>query len=133
MRQKLRQVLLAVLEAHLLSVQLRVVQRDTAPQPSRPSSPSAPKHVQKLAPDKTHGNSLSSQKPTWVYRLRSNSDGSLLKNGITSKAVPEKRYTKDFMKDKYMDAYLQPNRKAAYDTEYQLNLVQPGPLNKNLH
>jgi RHS repeat-associated protein len=49
-----------------------------------------------------HGNSLQSTRPTWGYKLYSN-DGTFLKNGITSKAIPETRYnTKGFMVDKYM-------------------------------
>lgn len=55
-------------------------------------------------------------RPTWGYKLFSN-DGKFLKNGITYKAIPEKRYTNGFMKDKYMDAIKFPNRREAYDWE----------------
>ena len=40
-----------------------------------------------------HGNSLQSLKPTWGYKLFSQ-DGTFLKNGITSKLIPEARYSK---------------------------------------
>ncbi len=79
-----------------------------------------------------HGNSLKSLKPTWGYKLYSN-DGTLLKNGITSKVIPETRYTKGFMKDKYMEAIPFPNRKAAWNWEFQQNQILRGPLNKNMH
>ena len=82
---------------------------------------------------KVHGNSLKSQRPTWGYKLYS-TDGTFLKNGITSQIIPEKRYTKSFMEDKRMiDPILFPNRQAAWDWEYQQNLIQRGPLNKNMH
>ena len=82
--------------------------------------------------EKVHGNSLDSEKPTWGYKLYKN-DGEFLKNGITSKEVPEKRYTKSFMSDKYMEKELFPNRRAAYDWEYSQNTIQRGPLNLNMH
>lgn len=38
------------------------------------------------------------------------------------------------MEDKRMiDPILFPNRQAAWDWEYQQNLIQRGPLNKNMH
>jgi hypothetical protein len=79
-----------------------------------------------------HGNSLKSLRPTWGYKLFSN-DGTFLKNGITSKAIPETRYPKSFMSDKYMKGTPFPNRKAAWDWEFQQNLIQKGPLNLNMH
>jgi hypothetical protein len=80
-----------------------------------------------------HGNSLSSLKPTWGYRLFSN-DGTFLKNGITSRAIPETRYTKAFMTDKNMGTrILFPNRAAAYQWEFQQNSILRGPLNFNMH
>ena len=82
---------------------------------------------------KVHGNSLKSQRPTWGYKLYS-TDGTFLKNGITSQKIPEKRYTKSFMEDKRMEPIeLFPNRQAAWDWEYQENLINRGPLNKNMH
>lgn len=80
-----------------------------------------------------HGNSLSSPRPTWGYKLYSE-DGNFLKNGITSKPIPELRYTKTFMFDKYMgEKILFPNRIEAYKWEFQQNLIQRGPLNLNMH
>ena len=80
-----------------------------------------------------HGNSLKSQRPTWGYKLYS-TDGTFLKNGITSEKIPQKRYTNSYMKDKKMVPIQQfPNRQAAWDWEYQQNLIQRGPLNKNMH
>ncbi len=80
-----------------------------------------------------HGNSLKSTKPTWGYKLYSN-DGTFLKNGITSKLVPESRYPKSFMSDKFMqEKILFPNHKAAWNWEYKQNLIQRGPLNLNMH
>lgn len=40
-----------------------------------------------------HGNSLKSLRPTWSYKLYSQ-DGTFLKNSITSKLVPESRYSR---------------------------------------
>lgn len=80
-----------------------------------------------------HGNSLKSLKPTWGYKLYS-TDGTFLKNGITSKLIPETRYTKSFMLDKKMVPFKQfPNRLDAWQWEYQQNLIQRGPLNLNMH
>ena len=79
-----------------------------------------------------HGNSLKSMKPTWGYKLFSE-DGTFLKNGITSKVIPETRYTKAFMQGKYMEAIPFPNRAAAYGWESQQNLILRGPLNFNMH
>lgn len=84
-------------------------------------------------PKPVHGNSLSSQRPTWFYELHHN-NGTFLKNGITSKAIPETRYTRSFMLNKHMRNKIQfPNRRSAYDFEYQRNLINQGPLNKNMH
>lgn len=79
-----------------------------------------------------HGNSLKSLKPTWGYKLYS-TDGTFLKNGITSKLIPETRYTKTFMQGKYMEAIPFPNRAAAYQWEFQQNQILRGPLNLNMH
>jgi len=80
-----------------------------------------------------HGNSLKSLKPTWGYKLYS-ADGTFLKNGITSKLIPETRYTKAFMSDKYMVPFKQfPNRLEAYQWEFQQNQILRGPLNLNMH
>lgn len=107
--------------------------------PAKPSAPPAPRVVQTppkplpQPPLAAHGNSLSSTKPTWGYKLYSKEDGSFLKNGITSRAAPQQRYTKSFMEDKYMDARLFNNRLEAYQWEYEQNLILRGPLNKNMH
>lgn len=86
--------------------------------------------VKKVA---VHGNSLKSLKPTWGYQLYSN-DGTFLKNGITSKLIPETRYTRSFMSDKKMvDPILFPNRAEAYQWEFQQNQISRGPLNFNMH
>ncbi|MBP2832839.1 hypothetical protein J8281_11640 [Aquimarina sp. U1-2] len=79
-----------------------------------------------------HGNSLASKRPTWGYKLYLN-DGTFLKNGITSAAKAEARYTKSFMSDKYMKKVLFPNRKKAYDWEFLQNTIDRGPWNKNMH
>ena len=80
----------------------------------------------------THGNSLKSTRPTWGYKLYRN-DGTFLKNGITSERIPENRYTRTFMSDKHMQKFKFPNRRAAYNWEYQENLINRGPLNKIMH
>jgi len=80
-----------------------------------------------------HGNSLKSLKPTWGYKLYSQ-DGTFLKNGITNKLIPESRYTKAFMSDKYMVPFKQfPSRLGAYQWEFQQNQILRGPLNFNMH
>gem|GEM_PF-958430 len=80
-----------------------------------------------------HGNSLKSLKPTWGYKLYSQ-DGTFLKNGITSKAIPETRYSKGFMSGKKMlEPILFPNRRTAYEWEFLQNTIQKGTLNKNMH
>jgi hypothetical protein len=86
--------------------------------------------VEQLA---VHGNSLKSLKPTWGYKLYS-ADGTFLKNGITSKLIPESRYTKAFMSDKIMgEKILFPNRLGAYQWEFGQNQILRGPLNFNMH
>ena len=80
-----------------------------------------------------HRNSLKSLRPTWGYKLYS-ADGTFLKNGITSKLIPETRYTKSFMSDKYMVPFKQfPNRLEAYQWEFGQNQILRGPLNLNMH
>jgi RHS repeat-associated protein len=88
--------------------------------------------TQEVSAQRIHGNSLDSPRPTWGYKLYRN-DGTFLKNGITSREVPETRYTREFMSDKYMVKYPFPNRRAAYEWEYQENLTNRGPLNRNMH
>lgn len=80
-----------------------------------------------------HGNSLKSLRPTWGYKLY-RQDGTFLKNGITSKENPLKRYTQKFMQDKYMEPIKKfENRKAAWDWEFNENQINKGPWNKNNH
>lgn len=80
-----------------------------------------------------HGNSLKSLKPTWGYKLYS-TDGTFLKNGITSAVKAESRYTRAFMSDKVMlEKTLFPNRAAAYEWEFLQNTIERGPLNLNMH
>lgn len=80
-----------------------------------------------------HGNSLKSLRPTWGYKLYTK-DGVFLKNGITSAAKAESRYTKSFMSDKIMlEKTLFPDRLSAYKWEYQQNQTLRGPLNLNMH
>ena len=43
-----------------------------------------------------HGNSLDSQRQTFLYQLTDIYTGEVLKYGITSQPVPERRYTSDF-------------------------------------
>ncbi|MFD2872652.1 DUF6443 domain-containing protein [Mucilaginibacter ximonensis] len=80
-----------------------------------------------------HGNSLKSLRPTWGYKLYS-ADGAFLKNGITSKILPEGRYTKAFLIDKKMIPIKQfPNRLQAWLWEFEQNKILRGTLNKNMH
>ncbi len=100
-------------------------------------SPAAFKYLSRYAAKTSpnlavHGNSLKSLRPTWGYKLYSN-DGTFLKNGITSKLVPETRYTKAFMSDKYMVSIKFPNRLSAYKWEFNQNMIRKGLLNFNNH
>ena len=79
-----------------------------------------------------HGNLLKSLRPTWGYKLFSK-DEIFLKNGITSRTVPESRYTKAFMADKYMEAIQFSNRLSAYRWEAEQNMILRGPLSLNGH
>lgn len=74
-----------------------------------------------------HDNSLNSLRPTWGYKLFSK-DGTFLKNGITSRLIPETRYTRSFISDKYMEAIPFPNRLDAYKWEFGQNQILRGPL-----
>ncbi|HRP03256.1 MAG TPA: hypothetical protein PLE30_11470, partial [Candidatus Kapabacteria bacterium] len=87
----------------------------------------AERNVTKVA-KALHGNSLLSTKPTWGYKLFSKDD-TFLKNGITSSIDAEKRYTKEFMMDKFMKVEKFPTRMDAYQWEYYQNMINPGPLN----
>jgi hypothetical protein len=88
-----------------------------------------PKPASFPKPIPVNGNSLSSMRPTWGYKLY-RQDGTFLKNGITSQPVAEARYTKTFMSDKFMkEKYPFPNRAAARIWEIEQNTLNPGPLN----
>ena len=81
-----------------------------------------------------HGNSLHSMRPTWGYKLYMKDGDIFLKNGITSKFIPETRYSRSFMSDKYMKLEpLFPNRLSAYQWEYQQNIFERGIWNRNMH
>jgi hypothetical protein len=89
-----------------------------------------PKTIPRL---RVHGNSLASKRPTWGYKLHT-TDGTFLKNGITSAVRAESRYTKAFMSDKIMlEKTLFPNRIETYKWEFMQNTIQRGPLNLNMH
>jgi len=80
-----------------------------------------------------HGNSLRSPRPTWGYRLF-DSDGNFLKNGITSQTDPERRYSRKFLEDKTMVPVRQfPNRRTAWEWEFEQNTINRGPWNRNMH
>ncbi len=81
-----------------------------------------------------HGNSRASDKPTRVYELYEQGTNKYLKTGITSNPVPERRYPKSFMSDKYMEFPLGGRnstlpRSDALDTERFMITKNPGPLN----
>ncbi|MBO9620561.1 MAG: hypothetical protein J7539_16170 [Niabella sp.] len=88
--------------------------------------------VENVVANGVHGNSLKSLRATWGYKLFLK-DGTFLKNGITSKLIPEARYTKAFMSDKYMEAIPFSDRFGAYQWEFQQNQILRGPLNFNMH
>ena len=56
-----------------------------------------------------------------------------VKNGITSKLDPTKRYSRAFMQGKRMDRRLFSNRRGAYGWEARQNIIRRGPLNRNWH
>ena len=91
------------------------------------NEPWAPRQVDEFCKP-IHGNSANSLRPTWGYQLFDN-EGNFLKNGITSSPIPERRYTKGYMSDKYMDYLPFPNRRTALDWERNQNMTNPGPDN----
>ncbi|QKJ30357.1 hypothetical protein HQ865_11505 [Mucilaginibacter mali] len=64
-----------------------------------------------------------------LYRLET-VEGEYLKTGITSKAIPEKRYTATFMKDKIMRILDKGSRSNMLKKERSIVESTPGPLNK---
>ena len=76
-----------------------------------------------------HGNSKLSTAETTLYRLETKG-GDYLKTGVTSKAIPEKRYTASFMKDKKMTVLGKGTRADMLKKERGIVETKPGPLNK---
>jgi RHS repeat-associated protein len=76
----------------------------------------------------TNANSKASNKLNTLYEL-SSEDGKYLKTGITSKAKPENRYTKEFMSDKKMKILDQGSRGDMLKKERHIVEHNPGPLN----
>jgi hypothetical protein len=71
----------------------------------------------------THGNSLDSQQQTYVYQLRDQTTGEILKYGITSEPNPTDRYSTTYYAEN--NAQMQvitsyPNRLMARVQELQL-------------
>ncbi|HYH75621.1 MAG TPA: hypothetical protein VD735_06730, partial [Candidatus Saccharimonadales bacterium] len=88
-----------------------------------------------VKPTVVHGNSRASTKPTAIYQLYEKGTNIYLKTGITSNPIPENRYPRAFMSDKYMEFPLggpdvRVNRSDAYDMERFMVMKNPGPLNK---
>ncbi|TDQ11578.1 RHS repeat domain-containing protein [Pedobacter metabolipauper] len=75
-----------------------------------------------------HGNSKESLLETTLYRLETYL-GEYLKMGVTSKAVPEKRYSKKFMEGKRMVPVDRGVRINMLLKERKIVEVDPGPLN----
>ncbi|RHW17495.1 hypothetical protein D1610_11125, partial [Sphingomonas gilva] len=74
-----------------------------------------------------HGNSAASPRTAYLYELYS-TDGTFLKNGITQNM--DTRYSKAFMKDKYMLRVDQGSRADMIALERQRTIANPGPLNR---
>lgn len=79
---------------------------------------------------KVHGNSKLSTAETTLYRLETRSSGEYLKTGVTSKAIPEKRYSNSFMADKKMTPLDKGKRAEMLDKERKIVEKNPGPLNR---
>jgi RHS repeat-associated protein len=79
--------------------------------------------------DVVHANSKSSKLENTLYRLETKT-GEYLKTGVTSKAIPEKRYTAKFMKDKVMKVLHKGSRASMLKKERKIVEKSPGPLNK---
>ena len=78
---------------------------------------------------KIHGNSKASTSATTLYKLETK-EGKYLKTGVTSRANPEKRYSKSFMKDKKMTIMDKGSRANMLKKERAIVEKNPGPLNK---
>ena len=73
-----------------------------------------------------HGNSLSSPRTAYLYRLE-DAEGNLLKWGVTQDMA--KRYPQSFMDDKLMQEVGRGTRADMIRLERGLVETQPGPLN----
>jgi RHS repeat-associated protein len=91
-----------------------------APNPARPAP--VPKSG-------THGNSLSSMRTTYLYRLE-DASGNYLKTGITSRLNPFSRYTQGFLTNKTMRILTTGSRREMVNLERFIVERDPGPLNK---
>ena len=78
--------------------------------------------------DVVHANSKASTLENTLYRLETTS-GEYLKTGITSKAIPEKRYKNKFMQDKKMTPLSTGSRADMLKKERSIVEQNPGPLN----
>lgn len=74
-----------------------------------------------------HGNSLSSKRPAFLYRLY-DAAGKYLKTGVSQN--PFKRYTKTFMKNKTMKVITKGSRKEIAALERWIVERDGGPLNR---
>jgi hypothetical protein len=73
--------------------------------------------------DVAHGNSLNSNRGTWVYQLVDRTSGEIMKFGITGRPIPEGRYPQWFYEatNTEMQRFsLEPNRGAARGAEFML-------------
>ncbi|WP_223641673.1 RHS repeat-associated core domain-containing protein [Corallococcus sp. EGB] len=76
---------------------------------------------------KPHGNSASSPRTTFLYRLADRDTGEHLKWGVSQN--PEGRYPSKFMKDKFLFIEDQGPRRLMLDIERDMVELDPGPLN----
>ncbi|MGE6757031.1 hypothetical protein ACQKGO_03370 [Corallococcus interemptor] len=76
---------------------------------------------------KPHGNSASSPRTTFLYRLADRDTGEHLKWGVSQN--PEGRYPSTFMKDKILFIEDQGPRRLMLDIERDMVELDPGPLN----
>lgn len=76
-----------------------------------------------------HANSKASTLENTLYRLETTA-GDNLKTGVTSKAIPEKRYTNAFMNDQVMKILNKGSRPEMLKQERSIVESNPGPLNR---
>ena len=82
--------------------------------------------VRSANPSAIHGNSLSSPRTAYLYRLE-DTEGNLLKWGVTQDMA--KRYPKWYLEDKNMVEWARGSRADMIRVERGLVETQPGPLN----